>query len=202
MITRTTGPTILDLALKTAPTETPVTLAEAKVYLRVDSNAEDALITGLVETATQWAQDYARSKFVDQEWTVTFDGFPTGSERRVRIPFPPLQSVDAVQYVDTEGNPQTFTGAEVVSGVFGYAELQPDQEWPQTHPENRSVEWTVSVGYGDASAVPAAVKQGILVAVATMYEHRIDQMTGTIVSAVQEKSSKALLMGSRRRFGF
>lgn len=65
----------------TPPTVEPVTLAEAKAHLRIDADAEDDLIQGLIATARAWCEDYCDRTFVLTQWTMNLDSFygPVGS---------------------------------------------------------------------------------------------------------------------------
>lgn len=62
------------------PSVEPVTLAEAKVHLRTfaSDSAEDDLITGLITSARQWAEEYTGRALVDQQWRVTINGRASG----------------------------------------------------------------------------------------------------------------------------
>jgi len=53
----------------------PVTLAEAKRHLRMfDSNTdEDDDVTGLIQGAREWVEDYTGRILVEQEWRLTVD---------------------------------------------------------------------------------------------------------------------------------
>jgi hypothetical protein len=59
----------------------PVTLAEAKAQLRIDSSAEDDLIGTLITAATRWAEDYTDRTFCHTQWQMRLDSFygPVGS---------------------------------------------------------------------------------------------------------------------------
>ena len=59
----------------------PVTLAEAKAQLRIDSSAEDDLISTLITAATRWAEDYTDRTFCHTQWQMRLDSFygPVGS---------------------------------------------------------------------------------------------------------------------------
>ena len=69
------------LVRATQPVVEPVTLAEAKLHLRIDSTAEDSLLTNLVAAARAWAEDYCDRTFVMTQWTMRLDSFygPVGS---------------------------------------------------------------------------------------------------------------------------
>lgn len=63
------------LVRATEPASNPVTLTEAKAHLRIDSTAEDDLISTLITSATRWAEDYCDRTFCHTRWTMRVDSF-------------------------------------------------------------------------------------------------------------------------------
>jgi hypothetical protein len=59
----------------TEPAVNPVTLEEAKAHLRIDSDAEDDLISALITAATRWAEDYCDRTFCYTQWKMSVDSF-------------------------------------------------------------------------------------------------------------------------------
>lgn len=71
------------LTLTSAPASYPVSLAEAKLHVRVDLNAEDDYITGLIAAATQTCESHIGQALVTQTWRMALDCFP-GQHRQWR----------------------------------------------------------------------------------------------------------------------
>lgn len=67
---------ILSTQLITPPTVEPITLAQAKLHLRVDFSDDDALITGLITAARQYCEKRTNRAFFTQTWLRTMDFFP------------------------------------------------------------------------------------------------------------------------------
>jgi uncharacterized phiE125 gp8 family phage protein len=65
-------------ALVTAPNAEPVSLAEAKLHLRVENSVteDDTLIAALIVAARQRAEVITRRAFVTQTWKTVIDQFP------------------------------------------------------------------------------------------------------------------------------
>ena len=63
----------MSLKLVTAASTYPVTLAEAKLHLRVDSTDEDTLITALITAATEMCEQKTGRAIMQQTWDVTLD---------------------------------------------------------------------------------------------------------------------------------
>jgi hypothetical protein len=53
----------------------PVTLSEAKAHLRIDSDAEDDLISTLITAATRWTEDYCDRTWCYTQWKMSVDSF-------------------------------------------------------------------------------------------------------------------------------
>ena len=189
-------PRLLNLITSIDPLVEPVTLTQAKEWMRVDGTDQDDVITDLITDARVWAEEYTRRAFIDRNLDATFDRLPpVGAD--LYLPFPVVSILLSVSYDDTANLPNTIvidTDVEV-EPLFGLVRVLPDFSWPQ---DVRKTVWKYTAGYGsDADAVPGAVKRAILLAVAQMFELRIDQPVGAQVSKPQNKSSEGLLNAFR-----
>ena len=63
------------LVRATEPASNPVTLAEAKLHLRIDNTDDDTLIASLITAATRWAEDYCDRTFCNTQLTMRLDSF-------------------------------------------------------------------------------------------------------------------------------
>ena len=105
----------MGLKLITAPSILPVTVAEAKLHLRVDHSEEDDLIERAISSATGFVDGpdgFLGRALIDQTWELTLDEFPVNE---IRIPLPPLIEVVSVVYDDADGNPQTIATRNIPS---------------------------------------------------------------------------------------
>jgi uncharacterized phiE125 gp8 family phage protein len=66
------------------PAVEPVSLADMKAHLRVDDDAEDALIEGLVKAARLMVEAASRRLLVSQTWRVLLDRWPEGGTLLLR----------------------------------------------------------------------------------------------------------------------
>lgn len=150
----------------------PLSLDEAKLHLRVDSSDEDAYITALIKVARLECENKTQRALITQTWETTLERFTDCIELR----FPPLISVSSVKYLDEAEVEQTLDAAAY--RVDSYAEPAHvirayGQEWPPVlpgHPSAVRVRYTA--GYGDATQVPVALKQWMLLHIGHWYANR------------------------------
>lgn len=159
----------MGIRVATPPAVEPVTLAEAKLHLRVDGSDEDALIARLISAAREQAEQELDRAVAPQTLQLLLDAFPAGA---IRLPRGPVTSVTSVQYVDDAGVLQTIAGANyALDDAQIDAWLLPAYgfDWPATRDEANAVRVTYVAGW---SSCPAAVQQWILLAVGTMFASR------------------------------
>lgn len=121
----------------TPPTTEPLTLGEAKQYLRLtdstiyEDTAEDATIAGLIIAAREYCENYTGRALMSQTIEAYLDRFPCGD---IELPRPPLVSVTSVKYKDYTGAETTLT-AETdyivdVDSPVGQIVLPYGKTWP------------------------------------------------------------------------
>ena len=66
----------MSLQLVTPPTGEPVSLAEAKLHLRVDVDDDDALIGSIISAARQAAETLTGRQLITSRWKLVLDAFP------------------------------------------------------------------------------------------------------------------------------
>lgn len=164
--------------LVNAPGTEPVTLAEARAFLQLDSSftSDDTLIQSVLIPAARAAAEHLTGRaLITQTWRRTLDGFPC----LIELEHAPLQSVSAVEYLDSAGVWQTV-GADVytvdTASEPGRVALKFGQVWPLPVVQIASVRITFVAGYGDATAVPQAFKHWMLMRIRGLWEFRSESM--------------------------
>lgn len=163
----------------TAATEYPVTLEEAKAQCVVEHNDDDTLIDRLIGAATAHVEDVTGLSLVRQKKRLYLDGFCDA----IYLPNGPVQVIDQVQYVDTDGNTQTVT-----STIYTFDTVEPylrrayGQTWPSHRPQVNAIWVDYWAGYYDQASpestidttakIPKPLTDGILMMVADLYRNR------------------------------
>ena len=144
----------------------PVSLAEAKAYLRIEDNAEDALLSGLVRAASELCERFTGQVLLQREIAVT--AAADGHWQRLAVT--PVIRLVAAEIVGTDGAAAPPTG--------GAAELQIDMcgdGWVRVPRQDagRRARLTVEAGLApDWDLLPEALRQGIVRLTAHMFAHR------------------------------
>lgn len=86
--------------------EEPVTLAQAKDYLRVKTATEDAKILAMIPRARKWVEDYTGLALMRRTFTERLRPTMGGV---IRLSKGPLVSVPDVEYVDSSGSTATVS---------------------------------------------------------------------------------------------
>lgn len=174
------------LRLVTPPAVEPVTPAETRDAVRIETSADDLLLATYIRAARRQAEGVLGRALVNQTWRYTADAFPAGP---LALPLPPLVSVTAVKTYDDAGTPTTVDpGTYYVrtgdgeDGAGGGVELVNGASWPVAPALRLSegVEVTYVAGYGTSPFdVPDDVRVWIMMRVGDLYRNRESVAVGT-----------------------
>lgn len=162
----------MGLMIIAAPEEEPVSLAAAKLHLRVDHDDEDALIRGCIAAARQDAEHQLGRALCAQTLRLSLDRFPGACIELLR---PPLLAVKAITYLDGDGVRQTLDPADyraITDELVGYVLPAYGASWPTVRAEPGAVQITYTAGWPEASDVPESIKSWIKVRLGTLYKLR------------------------------
>lgn len=161
------------LVLTEAPAAEPISVSEAKAFLRVDGDDENALIGSLITTARSLIERTLGLALITQSWSYFLDAWP--GSLCVVLPIAPVQSVTAIKLYDSSGTPTALGTASYSADVLSQPAriaLQAAAPPVVMRPLN-AIEIDFTAGYGDgADAVPSPLRQALLLLVAHWYERR------------------------------
>jgi len=159
----------------TAPQAEPISLSKAKLHLRVDTDADDTLITGLITAARMKVEELSWHALITQTLELVLDEWPCEDE--IELPRPPLQSVTYVTYRMSDGTVTTLDPSlYVVAGDSIPAEIEPAymHTWPTVvlYPVE-AIRVRYVCGFGlTGKDVPQVLRQAMLLTIAFLYENR------------------------------
>jgi uncharacterized phiE125 gp8 family phage protein len=152
------------------PAAEPVTLAEAKLQLKIDDTADDTRIAGLIKTARIICEGFSNRAYITQTIALSLDEFPD----RIILPMPPLQIINSIKYIDSGGVERTLDisvyDKDIVSEP-GRVFLKYNQSWPAVRGDINGITIDYDAGYGDADDVPEHFKDAIKLQMEYLYEH-------------------------------
>ena len=147
----------------TAPSSEPVTLTEAKLYLRVDNTTEDALISDLIVAARMDAEKYLKRSLISQTWQLSYNEYV---ERAVSLPMPPIANIVSVVVTARDGTTQTIDPNTYYLNAAGNKLIF------DNYITGFLIQITYNTGYGAATAIPQPIKYGIMSHIAALYDER------------------------------
>lgn len=172
-------PLLSSLKTSTGPVLEPVSLSEAKVYLRVDHDSEDQQILGFIRAAREYAEKHTGRRHLAQaELTLTLSCFPS-CDQPIRLPGGDVISITSLKYYDEDGVQQTMVAGDDYRGWLDHSPplVYPGREksWPATDPHTpQAVEVKYQVGWSSTASIPVGLKQAILLIVGQSMERRGD----------------------------
>lgn len=185
----------------TEPTVEPVTAAEAKLWLRVDDSADDAIFSELIALARGTFEDLTGRTLVSTTYRAEWDARPRAGiyvgasiARDLELPRGPLAAsspVAWIKYTDENGTAQTLSSADYTvdtgrdPGCYGRVRLAPGADWPALGDYPGALRCQFTAGYGSATSdVPAAIKVALKLFVAHLYQNRTPVNIGNIVNEI------------------
>jgi uncharacterized phiE125 gp8 family phage protein len=167
-------------SLVTAPTESPVTLAQVKEHLRVEHTEHDDRIQLYLDAETAFAEDFMGRALAPQVWDYVIDAFPltTDAIQFVTLPLPTVMSVDGVFYNDADLTEVEFDAASYIADIASQPArigLASGASWPTTYEGLNAVRIRFTTGYSDGGSPPAAevradIKIALMLRVQADYE--------------------------------
>lgn len=157
-----------------------VDLATVKQHCRIDISDDDALLDQYQLAAIDHIERETGGKVLEQIVRVTMDAFDP--YRALLLPTSPVRTIENVKYIDTAGALQTLASTEYVA-VMGQVvtRLEPVTTWPSADKRIGAVRIECGVGWV-AAAMPATIKQAVLLLVGHWYLNR--EAAGTVASEI------------------
>ncbi|GJL97507.1 MAG: hypothetical protein DHS20C06_13240 [Hyphobacterium sp.] len=183
----------MTLQLVTPPTVEPVTLSDAKAFLRIGTDHDDDLILQLIASARQRVEAETGRALISRtyrEWLDRWDlpGRMADNGRQFRLTMPPLISVNTITTYDAHDVGTVWDGAN----YFVDAQSDPGRiavrsgGFPRPGRAAAGIEIIFDAGYGaDPDDVPEALREAVLRLTADAYLNRDGDSARILPLAVQ-----------------
>lgn len=153
-------------------TEEPITLQQAKDWLRVDLDVDDAVIAALITAARQQVERDTGRVCSTQTWALGLDAVPAGA---ITLPVGPVLSVSSVVVYAPDN-----TASTVAATVYrldadsrpARLVLQTDQSWPTDVRAENALVVTFTAGMTASDTAQTPLLQAMLFLVSHWYANR------------------------------
>lgn len=161
------------------PPATELSLTTVKSYLRIDFSDDDSLITTLIQSARERAEQYCNRSFITQ----TLEAYYDKIEKNFTLPRAPIQSVSTVKLIYlNEVSTLTQNADYYVMGnqdqwitITATTYNLPPGFSPGDDLSRYHLDVTYTAGYGSSwTSVPMGIQEAIMKMVGAAYEVRED----------------------------
>lgn len=161
--------------LMAGPALEPLSLEDARAWLRLEASDEDALVQSLIKAARCAVEEATRMALIAQKWRLRLDSWP--ADRIIHLPFAPVLSLDSIKTISA-------AGAAVSADMSGFTvemsrapKIFVTSSPPLPGRLREGIEIDLTVGYGVSGAhVPASLLAAMRLLIAHWYERRGDAL--------------------------
>jgi hypothetical protein len=208
--------------ITTAPAVEPISLADVKAHLRIDTADEDGLLQALILTSRLHIEVALNLALISQGWSCYFDCWPQNLTGRgvpvsppgaaftnfeshsalatgasaLRLPLGPVKSVDAIRVYADDGTFAAVPVAGFAIDLFSRPTRIARRSGTNLPTPSRAlngIEFSITAGFGATPTdVPSPIRQALLLLVAHWYEHRDPGEIGTAATQVPATVSALL----------
>jgi len=178
MSTLTLTDTLISTVAGGSPAVQALTLAYVKQHIRALGTTDDTLTSVYIDAAASYFEEQTGRQLLTATREAWIDAFPfvggSGSDARIELPKPPLQSVTSVKYIDSSGVLQSYQGGSPLANLFttsipvgpyaqrGFVEPVSGGVWPIARAQTGTVRIRYVCGYGNTAADIPPLIRGIL----------------------------------------
>lgn len=190
-----------------APLIEPVSLAEMKTHVRVDTSDHDTILGVMVTAARQWVEKHLQRSLVQRTYRADIWNLYSVIE----LPVPPLSSITNIKYY-TNDSPQVLTTLDdnVYRHDLGYNRIYWDVSptIPTVANRHDAVQITFVAGSEPtndspqdlAGNVPEAIKSAIKLQAADLFENRETNTPVGVYVQIQELPTTRMLLAPYREY--
>lgn len=165
---------MMPLILTDGPLVEPVSVAELKAQLRIDSDDETVLLSSLIVAARIHVEQNWGLALINQGWSIFLDRWPAAPE--LRAPLFPIRGVRALRIYDAnnQATDMNFADHVVCSDARTLRFTRSDgADWPNPLRETNGVEIAIEAGFGaEPSQTPEPIRRALLLLASWWYEDR------------------------------
>ena len=169
------------------PPVEPLSLTEVKLNHKVEHTLDDELINALIKTAREYAENYCQLSLVTQTREVFYDVF----YQNIELPFGPVTSLLALEYVDSQGVTTAIASTEYTLVNYRLpALISPaySKYWPAARHQLNAVTARYVAGYAPLAGsptdytanVPPGIKTAMQLLIGHWYANREATAPGTL----------------------
>lgn len=172
----------MSAVLLTPPVIEPLTLVEAKAFLRVEHAEDDDVITALIAAARVHVEAMTRRALLAQTWRFVLDAWPRDGRFAPRIGA--LRELVAARVFEADGSVRDIDGESFVVDPAANVIAAPCFAVPVPGRATAGIALDVLCGYGaEAGDVPADLRHAVRLLLAHWYDNRVATADGAAVPA-------------------
>lgn len=159
--------------------EAILSLANAKLHLRVDHDSEDELIEALRDASIDLVERYCGISLCERDfaWQGAAGCFASG--KPVYLGMRPLTAITSISAIDSAAATVTATPADYSIGPHDRVQPKPGKNWPDAA-GGATIEYSAGFAEGDASKKVPGLIQAVRLFLGHLYANReAVAMTGT-----------------------
>ncbi len=167
----------MSITIVTPPASEPVSLAETKLFLRIDQAVEDALLNTLIVAAREAVEAGCGRALIKRRVRESLDIWRRDAVGGAVLGLGPVSSIVTVRLLAANGSQSVIdAGRYRIEGSRDRPRLVFEAGVPATLRSAGGIEIEYDAGYAEAAAdLPVALRLAVLHVIAALYEARLGE---------------------------